>query len=315
MSTVTRILLLCVLFISSWASANDRADEYAPITRLSNNYQVNERKQNYDAFKFPTSINNIQEVEGDKTYINYSYKNRTVNASRLQFQRHFEKLVADIGGEIVYAGQSVDYRFGVTFKFPQKGRTAWALASTRDHKDIYHYRVMVIETNQPWGGSTAPTPAPKPVAVEPEPVKPTPQAVRPAPTQPTDEPISLDNMVVAGLDYIVSEYALDMQQYTACSMILAKNHSVANFDKVKREFINSFPQAERKDLEEFFYGDDMARLKEKLVDRGIMRDIENAKQRGGNMNAGCNALIAKLINWNDEARANWRKIRARAVRD
>lgn len=167
---------------ASAALAADRADEYLPFTRLTDNYEVGHRKQNYDEYKFPTSISKNIRVEGDKTIIEYSYKRSEVNASRLQFQRYFEALVKKSGGEIVHSGQTDEYRYAVSFKFPRNGKLAWGLVSTTNDNEIYHYRQVFVETNEPWGNATS---------VPSSPVAPLTAAVVPAPAPaPKAEPIT-----------------------------------------------------------------------------------------------------------------------------
>ena len=175
-----KAVLLSLSITAAVAVAADRADEYLPFTRLTDNYEVSNRKQNYDEFKFPTSISKNVRVEGDKTIIEYGYKRNEVNASRLQFQRYFEALVKKAGGEIVHSGQTDEYRYAISFKFPRNGKLAWGLVSTTNDNEIYHYRQVFVETGETWGNAT---PAPSTAIVAPTP------AAAPAPTPaPTPTP-------------------------------------------------------------------------------------------------------------------------------
>jgi hypothetical protein len=167
------------------AAAADRADEYPGFARLTDNYELQSRKQNYDAVKFPVSINKSQSVEGEKTIIEYGYRNSSVNASRLQFQRHFEGVMRSLNGEPVFAGRTEEHAYVTTFRFPKNGKTAWAVASTHDSNDIHNYRLLIVETSEAWGGAPAAMPEAKPVGkpavVEPKAVAPEPKAVAPEP--------------------------------------------------------------------------------------------------------------------------------------
>jgi hypothetical protein len=182
-----KILSLLVFLSTNVALAADRADEYPGIPRLTDNYEVGSRKQNYDEVKFPISINKKQHLEGEKTVINYQYRRSEVNASRLQFQRHFESVMRKLGGELVFAGKTEDFAFAFTFRFPKNGKTAWVLAHTNNSpSDIHYYALEILETSEAWNGaSPAPsqampvlqTPQPIPAA---EPVQSLPPAEKPA---------------------------------------------------------------------------------------------------------------------------------------
>lgn len=165
------------------AAAADRADEYAGFPRLTDNYELHSRKQNYDAVKFPVSINKSQSVEGEKTIIEYGYRNGSLNASRLQFQRHFEGVMRNLNGEPVFAGRTEEHEYATTFRFPKNGKTAWAVASTNNSNEIHHYKLLIVETAQPWGGAPAAAPEAKPVSkpVEPKAAVPEPKAAVPEP--------------------------------------------------------------------------------------------------------------------------------------
>lgn len=182
-----KVLCLSLALASGVAAAADRADEYLPFTRLTDNYDLHSRKQNYDEYKFPISINKGVKVEGEKTIIEYGYRKSEVNASRLQFKRHFEGLVAKAGGEIVHSGQTDDYHFAVSFKFPKNGKLAWGLASTGDSNDIYHYRLVFVETGETWGGAPAAAAVVQAPAAKPAP-EPKPQPAAPVAQVAASEP-------------------------------------------------------------------------------------------------------------------------------
>jgi hypothetical protein len=149
-------ITLFVFAASAQAARNDRFDPYPGFDRLTDNYSLQNRKQNYDEFEFPISINKTFKTEGQKVLIEYGYEKSDVVASHLQFKRHFESIAANLGGEIVHSGKTDHHYYAVTFKFPKGGKTAWAVVSTNDHKDIFHYRIVVIETGEAWGGAAAP---------------------------------------------------------------------------------------------------------------------------------------------------------------
>lgn len=172
------VAALAIGISSTVSLAADRADEYLPLVRLTDNYEVNNRKQNYDQVQFPISINKKLTVEGEKIIIEYGYRNSNVNASRLQFQRHFEKLQAAVGGELIFAGKSDDYRYSYTFRFPKNGKTVWVLASTSDSEDIHYYRLAIVESAELWSGAAV---AAKPVDVVPV-IKPAPPVIVPPPS-------------------------------------------------------------------------------------------------------------------------------------
>lgn len=180
---VLKVLPLSLAILVGPTMAADRADEYQPFTRLSDNYELRSRKQNYDEFEFPTSINKKIRVEGEKTTINYNYKDHTNTASRLEFKRHFESLVAKVGGEVVYSGHTNDHHFAVSFKFPKNGKIAWGFALPNDRNEVYSYQQVFIETSEAWGGAAAPiaVQAPQPAKAQPEQVAPAP---KPAPVPP-----------------------------------------------------------------------------------------------------------------------------------
>jgi hypothetical protein len=136
--------------LTSTARAADQADEYPQLSRLTSNYEVNERTQNVDAVKLPVSVNKTVEIEGTVIRIGYGYLNETVNASHLQFGRHFESLARKLGGEVVYRGNTDELPLAATIRFPKGGRTVWALAATGDHQDIYHYQLTIVETATAW---------------------------------------------------------------------------------------------------------------------------------------------------------------------
>lgn len=157
---VLKLLSLLVLLVTNGAWAADRADEYPGFPRLTDNYEVGSRRQNYDEVKLPIGINKKQAVEGDKTIINYTYRRHDVTASRLQFQRHFEAIARNLGGEVVFMGRTEDVSYAFTFRYPKNGKTAWALAQTKSSPDdIRYYSLEIVETGEAWGGA-APMPAP-----------------------------------------------------------------------------------------------------------------------------------------------------------
>jgi hypothetical protein len=125
------------------------------------------------------------------------------------------------------------------------------------------------------------------------------------------QPVSEEEYWSKGLEYILSEYALDTVSYTSCAMTLAKMREPANFEKVKREFLEAFPAELRPKAEQVFYSNDMRDLKEKIAERGIMKAINNAKNAGQNMNRACENGITNLIKLNDAARKEWAALRAR----
>ncbi|OYY93377.1 MAG: hypothetical protein B7Y41_11405 [Hydrogenophilales bacterium 28-61-23] len=176
---VLKLLSLWVLLSVGNVWASDRADEYPGFPRLTDNYEVSSRKQNYDEMKFPIGINKKQSVEGEKTVIVYQYRRAQVNASHLQFQRHFESLMRQLNGEPVFSGKTEDFAFAFTFRFPKNGKTVWALAHTNNARDdVRYYALEIVETGEAWGGAAAapvaatPQPAPTPAPV----VAPAPQA-------------------------------------------------------------------------------------------------------------------------------------------
>lgn len=315
MANFIKGLVLSLSLAGQVAFAADRADEYAPITRLTDNYQVNDRKQNYDAFKFPLSINTNQEVEGNKVYLDYGHKNSKFNASRLQFKRHFEGIVAQLGGEIVYSGQSEAYHYGVTFRFPRNGRVVWALAATNNREDIYYYKLWVIETNEAWGGAPVPAAAPKPAPVaEPVPVPApatAPQAAQPDPApapaaEPQVDPVALLFKAAGG--YLALEYTLDTLQYTGCSVALAKSGVDADFPKAKRKFLSAFPKEHRKALEqELFLEDGSFKDARGHLERSLFQAVEQAKAHPQSARV-CSALVTDLTDARDKLRQLYKRV-------
>ena len=310
MLNLLKTIILSAVTLACVASANDRADEYAPFTRLTDNYEVQNRKQNYDAFKFPTSINAKHTVEGEKILIEYGYKQSSVNASRLQFQRHFEKLARQTGSEIVYAGQSDDYNYAITLRMLRAGKTIWVLASTRDSKDIYHYKLDIVETTDAEGN----TPAPMPVVAKPK-AEPMHAPTSPEPAAASPAGITVEQVTQTGLDYVLSEYVLDILQYTSCGITLAKNSVSSNFDKARRDFVSVFPKSARQQIEMEFFSEDMKRLKEELAERGLMKMIDKAKRKNANMDVYCDNLVEKMVELNVSSRAKWNRLKARLASD
>lgn len=146
-----RILGAAALCLATGAAlAADQADEYPLLPRLTANYEVHERTQNVDAVKLPISVGQNVEIEGAVVRIAYGYLDDAVNASHLQFGRHFEGLARKLGGEVVFRGRSEDFALAATIRFPKAGRTVWALASTGDAEDIYHYQLLIVETGTAW---------------------------------------------------------------------------------------------------------------------------------------------------------------------
>jgi hypothetical protein len=125
------------------------------------------------------------------------------------------------------------------------------------------------------------------------------------------QPVTEEELWAKGLEYILSEYALDSVSYTACGMTLAKMREPANFEKVKSGFLAVFPAELRPKAEQVFLSNDMRELKAKIAERGIMKAINNAKNAGQNMNRVCENGINKLIGTNDKARAEWEALKAR----
>lgn len=125
------------------------------------------------------------------------------------------------------------------------------------------------------------------------------------------QPVSEEEFWSKGLEYILSEYALDTVSYTSCALTLAKMREPANFEKIKREFLEVFPVELRPKAEQVFYSNDMRDLKEKIAERGIMKAINNAKAQGQNMNRACENGIRNLININETARKEWDALKAR----
>ena len=156
---VLKSLLLSITLVvfagSAHAAKSDRFDPYVGFDRLTDNYSLQNRKHNYDEFEFPISINKTYKTEGNKVLIEYGYEKSELVASQLQFKRHFEAIAANLGGELIHSGKTDHHYYAVTFKFPKGGKTAWAVVSTNDHKEIYHYRIVVIETGEAWGGAAS----------------------------------------------------------------------------------------------------------------------------------------------------------------
>jgi hypothetical protein len=125
------------------------------------------------------------------------------------------------------------------------------------------------------------------------------------------QPVTEEELWTKGLEYILSEYALDSVSYTSCGMTLAKMREPANFEKVKSEFLAVFPAELRPKAEQVFLSNDMKELKAKIAERGIMKAINNAKNAGQNMNRACENGINNLIGVNDKARAEWNALKAR----
>jgi predicted nucleotide-binding protein (sugar kinase/HSP70/actin superfamily) len=132
-----------------------------------------------------------------------------------------------------------------------------------------------------------------------------------ASVQAVAQPVSEEEFWTKGLEYILSEYALDAVSYTSCGMTLAKMREPANFAKVKSEFLEVFPAELRPKAEQVFYSNDMRELKEKIAERGVMKAINNAKAQGQNMNRACENGIKNLINLNETARKDWDALKAR----
>ena len=125
------------------------------------------------------------------------------------------------------------------------------------------------------------------------------------------EEVTLDDVIKAGMDYIVTEYALDQVQYTACGLTLAKKSSPANFDRAKREFLSVFNDEVKQKLDRDFYGAEMTGLKDRVSQQGIMVPIEKAKAQGKNMDAYCDREVTKLLNLNLQTKRNWFAIKAK----
>ena len=123
--------------------------------------------------------------------------------------------------------------------------------------------------------------------------------------------VTEEELWTKGLEYILSEYALDSVAYTSCGLTLAKMREPANFEKVKRDFLAVFPADLRPKAEQVFLSNDMRDLKEKIAERGIMKAINNAKNSGQNMNKVCENGINNLIGINGKARADWNALKAR----
>lgn len=158
--------------------------------------------------------------------------------------------------------------------------------------------------------AAAPKPEPKPApAVAAAPVAaPEPVAVAPAKKAPPLQPekLTAEQVVEAGIEYMMSEYALDVVTYTKCGMDLAQKKDPANFELVKTEFLKVFPKDVRKKLDLELMGPDMVELKRQLDERGIMRDIKAAEKSG---NLSCDKGNRKLIQWNMEAKKRWLDIK------
>lgn len=136
--------------VSAPALAADSHDEHPLFPRLTGNYEVSNRTQNVDAVQLPLSINKKQDVEGNKTIVEYAYKNSDLNASRLQFERHFGALVSKLQGELLFAGASEEYPLAMSFRFPQNGKTSWGLVFTQNDEEIEHYTLVVVDTAAPF---------------------------------------------------------------------------------------------------------------------------------------------------------------------
>ena len=123
--------------------------------------------------------------------------------------------------------------------------------------------------------------------------------------------LTLDDITKAGIDYMVTEYALDQVQYSACGLTLAKKMSPANFDKTKREFLSVFNDEARKKLDLYFHGTEMRGLKDAVSNQGILEPINKAKAQGKNMDAYCDREVDKLIRLNEQTRRNWFAVKAK----
>ena len=123
--------------------------------------------------------------------------------------------------------------------------------------------------------------------------------------------LTLDDVIKAGIDYMVTEYALDQVQYTACGLTLAKKIAPANFEKTKREFISVFDEETRKKLDRFFHGEEMKGLKDAVSYQGIMGPIQKAKSQGKNMDVFCDRELDKLISINAQTKRNWLTVKGK----
>ena len=144
----------------------------------------------------------------------------------------------------------------------------------------------------------APTPAPEPVAAAP--------AKKAAPPTPQPEPLTAEKVVEVGIEYMMSEYALDIVTYTKCGMDLAQKKEPANFELAKMEFLKVFPKDVRKKIDQELMGPDMVELKRQLDERGIMKSIKDAEKSG---TLSCDKGNRKLIQGNLDAKKRWLEIK------
>lgn len=124
----------------------------------------------------------------------------------------------------------------------------------------------------------------------------------------------VDEILKTGIDYVVSEYALDQVSYTRCGLALAKRKAPANFEKVKSEFISVFGPEDQAKLEKEFYSNEMAGLKKDLGEKKIWGGIQKAKTQVKDMDKFCGELVDQLIAWNNQTAQQWNLAKAKIPR-
>src|SRR5205085_200094 len=92
----------------------------------------------FDFQEFPTGTNaeQIERVEGQKTYLRYMLKEGAKDAGKIQIVRNYVNAIEKIGGAVV--GTSDD---AATLKVMQNGREVWAYIDPYDNS----YDITIVE--------------------------------------------------------------------------------------------------------------------------------------------------------------------------
>ena len=268
----------------------------------------------------------MQVADGQNKWTQFVWRTRLATKEDLKLGQHF----------IAFHDHGVDGVYQAPTKKESARGNKWWYAKITDLTDTYkgyvtvsgnykvglnNLRIPMPFDSAPMAMAPAPTPAeapapkaaPKPAAATPvaapapapEPVAAAP-AKKAAPAQP--EELTAEKVVEIGIEYMMSEYALDVVTYTKCGLDLAKKKEPANFELVKTEFLKVFPKDVRKKIDLELMGPDMVELKRQLDERGIMKDIKAAEKAGA---LNCDKGNRKLIQWNMDAKKRWLEIKSR----
>lgn len=118
----------------------ENAKDHPVFSRMPN-FFINEYQSNFDAFPFPVSPEKAEEMEGQKTFIEYRLKEDANAPSQRQILKNYSNAVKQLGGMVVYEGpyeeEDVYYDRVMTAKLVSDEKEIWIMAAPDVTGEIY----------------------------------------------------------------------------------------------------------------------------------------------------------------------------------